>query len=154
VAYIIINGTVPSPEVTNSYFTSVVDLARDKVDGFLLIYAFFQKFKSPSYIPSKQLIAQFFNYVSRHFIFFNYLHVGLFLYQIKFLNETFPVYYLLFMKIHNHERLEFVQHESSLLCLCLNRFWDFSFLATRTAINIPEQNKYGFVRVFLSLGSL
>ena len=45
---------------------------------------------------------------------------------------------------------EFVQHESSLLCLCLNRFWDFSFLATRTAINIPEQNKYGFVRYVYS----
>ena len=54
------------------------------------------------------------------------------------------------MKIHNHE--QFVQFESSLLCLCLNRFWDFSFLATRTAINIPEQNTYGFVRVLLFLG--
>ena len=54
------------------------------------------------------------------------------------------------MKIHNHE--QFVQFESSLLCLCLNRFWDFSFLATRTAINIPEQNTYGFVCVFLFLG--
>ena len=76
------------------------------------------------------------------------LYVGLFLYQIKFLNKKFPVYYLLFMKIHNHERLEFVQYESSLLCL--NRFWDFSFLATRTAINIPEQNKYGSTRYVYS----
>ena len=43
------------------------------------------------------------------------------------------------MKVHNN-----------LLCLCLNWFWDFSFLSSRTAINIPEQNKCGFIRYVYS----